>query len=137
MAGKTTRDTLEYFCYGIIKMYAPHYLRMPNCNDLERIYKAHARVHGLPCMIGSIDYMHREWANRPTTWRGQYTRGEQEGPTVSLQAIASYDLWIWSEFFGIIGSNNDINFLEQSPVMEGYISNTILVALFWANGNHY
>ncbi|XP_076898267.1 uncharacterized protein LOC143551803 [Bidens hawaiensis] len=118
-------------------MYAPNYLRTPNFNDLERIYEVHARVHGLPGMIGSIDCMHWEWANCPTAWRGQYTPGNQKRPTVSLQAISSYDLWIWSAFFGVVGSNNDINVLEQAPVMEGYISNTIPIASFWRNDNHY
>ncbi|XP_076943121.1 uncharacterized protein LOC143613243 [Bidens hawaiensis] len=57
MADKATQDTLEYFCYGIIKMNASHYLRTPNCNDLEQIYEAHAKVHGLPHTTGSIDYL--------------------------------------------------------------------------------
>ncbi|XP_076934515.1 uncharacterized protein LOC143600829 [Bidens hawaiensis] len=68
-ADKTTRDTLEYLCYGIIKIYASRYLKTPNCNDLQRIYEAHARVHALPDMIGSIDRMHWEWDNCPTAWR--------------------------------------------------------------------
>ncbi|XP_076903657.1 uncharacterized protein LOC143558775 [Bidens hawaiensis] len=46
MTDKTSRDTLEHLCYGIIKMYVARYLRTSNCNDLERIYEKHARVHG-------------------------------------------------------------------------------------------
>ncbi|XP_076927342.1 uncharacterized protein LOC143590845 [Bidens hawaiensis] len=86
-------------------------------------------------MIGSVDCVHWKWANCPTACRGQYTRGDQKGPTVRLQSIASYDLWIWSAFFGIPISNNDITILEQSPMMESYISGT--VALYWAYDNFY
>jgi hypothetical protein len=31
-----------------------------------------------------------------------------------LEAVASLDLWIWHAFFGVAGSNNDINVLDQS-----------------------
>ena len=34
--------------------------------------------------------------------------------TIILEAIASYDLWIWHTFFELLGSNNDINALERS-----------------------
>ncbi|XP_076885600.1 uncharacterized protein LOC143535141 [Bidens hawaiensis] len=56
---------------------------------------------------------------------------------MSLQAIASYDLWVWSAYFGILGSNNNINVLEASPVVEDYISATIPIASLWANDKHY
>lgn len=43
-------------------------------------------------------------------------------PTIMLEAVASQDLWIWHAFFGVAGSNNDINVLNQSPLFnnEGY-----------------
>ncbi|XP_076941179.1 uncharacterized protein LOC143610648 [Bidens hawaiensis] len=118
----------------ILKLYGPRYLREPNWNNLHRLYEAHTRVHGLPRMIGSVYCIHWECANWPTAWRGQYTRGDQKGSAVSFQAIASYDR---STFFGVPGSNNDITILEQSHVMESYISGTVPVALFWDNANFY
>jgi hypothetical protein len=33
-----------------------------------------------------------------------------------LEAVASQDLWIWLSFFGMAGSNNEINVLQHSPV---------------------
>jgi len=67
-------------------------------------------------MLGSIDCMHWEWKNCPVAWKGQYTRGDHGVPTVMLEAVASHDLWIWHAFFGVAGSNNDINVLNQSPL---------------------
>ncbi|KAK1412333.1 hypothetical protein QVD17_33498 [Tagetes erecta] len=118
MSEKTTRDTLEHFTKGIIKIYGQRYLRKPTWNDLQRIYEVHQEVHGLPGMIGSIDCMHWEWFNCPTAWRGQHTRGDQGVPTLMLQAVASYDLWIWHAHFGTAGSNNDLNVLEESSIIE-------------------
>lgn len=95
MAQKTTRDTLEHFCHGIfyilkftssiifsiiicftkcyiifyigiINLYGQRYLRTPNWHDLQRLYEHHAKKHGLPGMIGSIDCMHWAWENYPT-----------------------------------------------------------------------
>ncbi|KAK1423363.1 hypothetical protein QVD17_18663 [Tagetes erecta] len=48
MSEKTTRDTLEHFTKGIIKIYGQRYLRKPTWNDLQRIYEVHQEVHGLP-----------------------------------------------------------------------------------------
>jgi hypothetical protein len=49
-------------------------------------------------------------------WKGMFTRGDQKVPTVILEAVASHDLWIWHAFFGVAGSNNGINVLNQSTI---------------------
>ncbi|CAN1297164.1 Protein ALP1-like [Linum perenne] len=67
-------------------------------------------------MLGSIDCMHWTWKNCPVAWKGQFTRGDQGIPTIMLEAVTSQDLWIWHAFFGVAGSNNDINVLNQSPL---------------------
>ena len=60
--------------------------------------------------------MHWHWEKCPVAWKGMYTRGDQGVPTVILEAVASHDRWIWHAFFGVAGSNNDINILNQSPL---------------------
>jgi hypothetical protein len=37
-------------------------------------------------------------------------------PTITLEAVPSYDRWIWHAFFDVVGSNNDINVLNQSDL---------------------
>ncbi|XP_022031383.1 uncharacterized protein LOC110932349 [Helianthus annuus] len=81
--------------------------------------------------------MHWRWDNCPTAWRGQHTWGDQKGPTVILQAVASQDFWVWSAYFGVVGSCNDINVFEQSPWLEDWISGRAPKASFYANGNYY
>ncbi|XP_035836657.1 uncharacterized protein LOC118484779 [Helianthus annuus] len=137
MAEKTTRDSLEHFCRGIIDVYGARYLRTPTWDDLQKIYEVHNAEHGLPGMIGSIDCMHWRWDNCPTAWRGQHTRGDQKGPAIILQAVTSQDLWVWSAYFGVVGPCNDINVFEQSPLLEEWISGKAPKASFYANGNYY
>ena len=35
-------------------------------------------------------------------------------PSIILEAVASYDLWIWHTYFGLPSYNNDINVLQPS-----------------------
>ncbi|XP_071696316.1 uncharacterized protein [Rutidosis leptorrhynchoides] len=51
--------------------------------------------------------------------------------------FASYDLWICHAFFGMAGSNNDINVLNQSYVFDKLKNGTSPLAPFEVNGNQY
>ncbi|CAN0847325.1 hypothetical protein LINGRAHAP2_LOCUS4917 [Linum grandiflorum] len=77
-------------------------------------------------MIGSIDCMHWEWRNRPTGWAGQYT-GHVHRPIVVLEAFAGYNTWIWHDYFGTVGSLNDINIIckYSFPRITSRLDNTI------------
>uniref|UniRef100_A0A0D3E787 DDE Tnp4 domain-containing protein n=1 Tax=Brassica oleracea var. oleracea TaxID=109376 RepID=A0A0D3E787_BRAOL len=87
-------------------------------------------------MVGSIDCMHWEWKNCPTAWKGQYTRGSGK-PTIVLEAVASYDLWIWHAFFGPPGTLNDINVLDRSPVFDDIINGQAPQVTYSVNGREY
>ncbi|KAI5350940.1 hypothetical protein L3X38_003831 [Prunus dulcis] len=66
-------------------------------------------------MIGSIDYMHWQWKNCPTAWQGDYVNRKGQ-KSIILEAVAGFDTWVWHAFFGVAGSQNDLNVLGQSPV---------------------
>ncbi|GJU92005.1 retrovirus-related pol polyprotein from transposon TNT 1-94 [Tanacetum coccineum] len=51
-------------------------------------------------------------------WHGQFARGDKKCPTIMLEVVASYDLWIWHAFFGVAGANNDITVLNNSPFFD-------------------
>jgi hypothetical protein len=67
-------------------------------------------------MLGNIDCMHWQWHNCPVGWQDQFTREDIKHPTIILEVVAFHDRWIWHTFFGVVGSNNDINVLNQSPL---------------------
>ena len=45
-------------------------------------------------------------------------RGDHEYPAIMLEAATSHDLWFWHAYFGPAGSNNEINVLHQSPILD-------------------
>ncbi|XP_024008018.1 uncharacterized protein LOC112084005 [Eutrema salsugineum] len=92
LGASTALLCLENFTEGIINLFGDEYLRRPTPQDLQQLLDI-GESHGFPGMIGSIDCMHWEWKNCPTAWKGQYTRGSDK-PTIVLEAVASYDLWI-------------------------------------------
>jgi hypothetical protein len=115
----TARQSLQHFCRAVIEVFGDHYLRAPNAADVARLLQE-GKECGFPGMVGSIDCMHWEWKNCPSAWKGQFT-GRGKHPTMILEAVASHDLWIWHAYFGMPGSNNDINVLHRSPVFSAYI----------------
>ncbi|XP_071703874.1 uncharacterized protein [Rutidosis leptorrhynchoides] len=118
MSEQTSILCLDYFCMCVITLYKSEYMRSPNAHDVARLYIAHEEIHGFRGMLGSIDCMHWEWRNCPVALKGQYTLDDHKKPTLMLEAIASYDFWISHVFFGMTGSNNDINVLNQSPIFD-------------------
>uniref|UniRef100_A0A0D2ZXZ3 DDE Tnp4 domain-containing protein n=1 Tax=Brassica oleracea var. oleracea TaxID=109376 RepID=A0A0D2ZXZ3_BRAOL len=135
LGSTTTRSCLENFVDGIIYLFSEEYLRRPTPADLQRLLDI-GEYRGFPGMIGSIDCMHWEWKNCPTAWKGQYSRGSGK-PTIVLEAVASYDLWIWHAFFGPPGTLNDINVLDRSPVFDDIIKGEASQVTFHVNGREY
>ncbi|CAN1163062.1 hypothetical protein LINPERPRIM_LOCUS32461 [Linum perenne] len=104
--------------------------------DIQRLLHV-GEQRGFPGMLGSIDCMHWAWKNCPTTWHGQYARGDHRTPTIMLEAVASQDLWIWHAFFGLPCTLNDINVLDRSPVFHEVLEGKAPKVQFSVNGRNY
>ncbi|XP_042423063.1 uncharacterized protein LOC122010614 [Zingiber officinale] len=74
--------------------------------------------------------------NCPIAWAGQYS-GRSGKPTIILEAIADYDLWIWHAYFGLPGSNNDINVLEYSHLFANLAAGITIPARYVIQGKEY
>ncbi|CAM8890834.1 unnamed protein product [Rhodiola kirilowii] len=112
------------------------YLRKPNSDDIQRLLQM-GEAHGFPGMMGSIDCMHWQWKNCPKAWKGMFMSGHKGVATILLEAVASSDLWIWHTFFGVAGSNNDINVLDRSPVFDEVMQGRAPEVNYTINGNNY
>ncbi|CAL9027268.1 unnamed protein product [Prunus brigantina] len=55
----------------------------------------------------NVDRHRHSWGDYGN-WKGQ--------KNIILKAVAGFDTWVWHAFFGIAGSQNDLNVLGQSPV---------------------
>ncbi|XP_055535702.1 uncharacterized protein LOC129724650 [Wyeomyia smithii] len=135
MAESTARKCLKEFCKTVETLYEKEFLRHPNEADIQRLLKENEQ-RGFPGMLGSLDCCHWEWKNCPTAWAGQY-KGKQKKPSIVLEAVASYDLWIWHAFFGMPGSNNDINVLNRSPLFSEIYSGQSPAVKFVVNARTY
>ncbi|KAK9059839.1 hypothetical protein SSX86_020543 [Deinandra increscens subsp. villosa] len=137
MAERTSRETLDHFVTSVCLLYKDEFLRAPTSHDIALLYQAHGSYHGLPGMLGSIDCTHWDWRNCPKQYRGQFHRGDHKYPTIMLEAIASQDRWCWHAFFGVAGSNNDINVLNQSPLFTNEMHGIAPRCPFVVNGRQY
>jgi hypothetical protein len=136
IAETTTLECLIKFVQGIRHIYEEKYLRRPNDEDIQRLLQV-GEARGFSGMLGSLDCMHWRWGNCPITWKGQFTRGEYKVPTIMLEAVASYERSIWHVFFGIPGSNNDLNVLNQSPLFTQVLQGRAPEVKFTINGSEY
>ncbi|XP_024171900.1 uncharacterized protein LOC112177891 [Rosa chinensis] len=101
VAESTALEILSHFTRVIFNVYHNHYLRRPTPADLQWLLDV-ADKRGFPGMVGSLDCMHWQWKNCPTAWQGHFT-GYKRKPTIILEAVASYDAWIWHAYFGLPG----------------------------------
>ncbi|KAL9307221.1 putative harbinger transposase-derived protein [Arabidopsis thaliana] len=131
----TALESLKRFCRAIVEVFACRYLRSPDANDVARLLHI-GESRGFPGMLGSLDCMHWKWKNCPTAWGGQYA-GRSRSPTIILEAVADYDLWIWHAYFGLPGSNNDINVLEASHLFANLAEGTAPPASYVINEKPY
>ncbi|GKD72231.1 ALP1-like protein [Tanacetum coccineum] len=134
MGNHYAHDCLDFFTMCVIDLFMPEYLRKPDFNDIQNLYTAHNNIHGFPGMLGSIDCMHWEWRNCPKAWHGQFARGDKKYPTIMLEVVASYDLWIWHAFFEVSGANNDLTVLNNSPLFDDLLDDIAPVVPFECNG---
>ncbi|XP_023766504.1 uncharacterized protein LOC111915029 [Lactuca sativa] len=137
MSARIARDSLHFFCKTMIQFSGPKYLRKPTRNDILQLQAHHASVHGFLEMLGSLDCLHWAWENCPTTYYGQFTRGDHGHPTVILEAVVSQDMWIWHAFFGSLGSINDINVLNRSLIFNNIYDRFAPDSSFQVRGTPY
>ena len=119
----------------MVAIFLEEYLRSPDNEDIARLL-AHSQNRGFPGILGSIDCMHWKWKNCPIAWKGMYC-GHIREPNIILEAVASYDLWIWHLFFGLPGSNNDINMLGWSHVFSKFVQGPAPAVNYSINGHNY
>jgi hypothetical protein len=87
MAESTVLETVKQFARTLIFVYESDFLRPPRTSELETTLQVN-EARDFPRMIGSIDCMHWEWSNCPTSWLGQY-RGRKGKSTIILEAVAT------------------------------------------------
>ena len=135
MAASTGMEAMKRFCQGINEMYSEVALRHPTADDINRLLDEGLKS-GFPGCIGSIDCMHWEWKNCPSSWKGMF-QGKSGVPTVVLEAIADHDCRFWHFNFGSPGTLNDVNILDRSPLFDNAVRGQAPKVNFSVNNNDY
>jgi hypothetical protein len=76
-------------------------------------------------------------AQLPSRLAGLIYTGGIKHPTIILEIVASHDRWIWHAFFEVVGSNNDINVLNQFPLFVDVIRGRTPEVSFTVNGREH
>jgi hypothetical protein len=127
--------SLKRFCIAIRAEFENYHLRPPTLRDFQKQLAINAN-RGFPGMFASLDCMHYEWKNCPVAWQGDF--GDREGKkSIILEAIADGGLHIWHAFFGLPGSNNDLNVLDRSSLVHNILTSEARDMHFVVNGCEY
>jgi Plant transposon protein len=117
MSTTLARKCCIHFDRKMREVYIEEYLRCPDSQDIVNINKLHKTVHHVDGMFGSLDCMHTYWKNCPVAWQGSY-KGKEKRPSIVLEAIGDYHMWLWHAAYGYAGCMNDIGILTISPFMQ-------------------
>ena len=132
----TAMECMKNFATGVIQVLGEEYLRKPTQADVDHLLVV-AEARDFPGMLGSIDCMHWEWKNYPTEWKGAFVKGIYRVPTIILEAVTSYDLWIWHAFSGCPDTLDDINVLDRSPVYQEFYEGQTPKCRYVVKGRKY
>ncbi|XP_026396680.1 uncharacterized protein LOC113291350 [Papaver somniferum] len=135
MGATTIYYYLKRFCHTVCMTFGERYLRQPTPEDVQRLLDENAE-RGFPGMLGSVDCMQWPWKNFPVAWRGVY-QGKEKESTMVLEEVSSYDLWFWHVFFGMPGSNNDLNVLAHSHLFDNMLKGVAPPCNYVINGHQY
>jgi len=136
LAESTILLATERFCQAVIDAFGPLYLRSPSKEDLELILSISER-QGFSGCLGSLDVMKWQWKNCPMAWRGSYTSGKEKYPTIGLEAVVDGCLYFWPAYFGVPGSQNDINVVDQSNLFQNLVEGKAPLVHFIVNNKLY
>jgi len=85
--------------------------------DAKEVEALHFMKHGIHGLLGSLDCSHFVWSNCPVVHHGQF-QGKEGKPTIVVEALADYNLYVWHAVFGYPGTLNDINIWDNSYLLQ-------------------
>lgn len=87
-------------------------------------------------MFASLNCMHYVWKTCPVAWQRDF--GDKAGNiSIILGAVADRDLYIWYVFFGLSGSNDDLNVFDRSHWIHNMLTSKIHDISFSMNKSSY
>jgi hypothetical protein len=123
MSPQYARECCKEFDKAMRTICMKEFLRLPTATDLKNIVKLHKAVHSVDGMIGSLDCTHTFWKNFPKAWQGSF-KGKESKPSIVMESIADYFLFLWHVACGYTGTLNDNTILHIPPFMDRLLDGT-------------
>ncbi|XP_028105480.1 uncharacterized protein LOC114304514 [Camellia sinensis] len=124
---------LRMLAYGVAADFMDEYVRIGESTAIESLkYFVKAVVD-----IFSNKYLRSPNSNDIAKLLAVGESRGFPGMLGSIDSVASYDLWIWHAFFGLLGSYNDINVLERSFAFTELAQGRAPIVNYTINGNEY
>jgi hypothetical protein len=117
MSPQYARECCKEFDKAMRSIYMKEFLKLSTATDLKSIVNLHKSFHSIDGMIGSLDCTHIFWKNCPKAWQGSY-KGKESKPSIVMESIADYFLFLWHASYGYTGTLNDNTILHLSPFMD-------------------
>nr|GEW78798.1 hypothetical protein [Tanacetum cinerariifolium] len=124
---------IRHLTYGVNAGFLDEYLQMSeriSCISLDHFCKFVMEIFG-------PEYLRKPTVTDVEKHLSASRRKARFPRMLGSLNFASQDLCIWHAFFGVVGSNNDINVLYQSPLLNDLKTGRALEILFVANGVTY
>ncbi|XP_029145185.1 uncharacterized protein [Arachis hypogaea] len=111
---------IRMLAYGVAADVVDDYVRIGESTTIECLEKF------VECVIFVFqdEYLRKPNANDVQRLL-QMVEGRGFPGMLVLGVVAFSDLWIWHAFFGVSGSNNDINVLDRSPVFDDILNDRV------------
>jgi len=71
--------------------------------DAKKVEASHYAKHGIHGLLGSLECSYFVWGDYPVARHGQYQKKEGR-PTIVVEALADYNLYVWHAVFGYSGT---------------------------------
>jgi hypothetical protein len=104
-------------------IFMKEFLRLPTAADLKNM-KLHQSVHSVDGLLVSLDCTHTFWKNCPKAWHLSF-KGKGLKPSIVMESVADYFLFLWHASYGYTGTLNDNTILHDlSPFMDRLLDGT-------------
>ncbi|XP_070675758.1 uncharacterized protein [Malus domestica] len=128
---QTITAALRVLAYGASADQVDEIARMGKSTILQSLM----RFCGAIKSIYTAEYL-RQPIHMDFAWQDAY--GDKKGAkSIILEAVASFDTWIWHTFFGVSGAQNDLNVLTQSPVFNDVLQGKVPKVTYEVNRRMY
>jgi hypothetical protein len=127
MSPEYARTLRKEFDKVIAIVYKEEFLRLPTVEDIKNVVKLHKVKHKVDGLFGSLDCSHTYWKNCPKAWQQSY-RGKEDKPSIVLEGVADYHLFLWHVSYGHPGSLNDLIILNMSSLLQRMLDGSLCTA---------